>query len=91
VSRLEKLDSKIGFLSNNIHSIKHMHILSIIEELDITLRECYAREIIAYHELECPAPSIGKTNLCTCKDVADLIIGEVLGDEVGKFEPTTYL
>lgn len=84
VSRLIALDDKIGFLKDQTSLYKPLVCASIVEELDIVLRECYAREILAYHEVECQ--NDGYPYSCTCRDVADMIIGEILGDEIGEFK-----
>lgn len=83
VSRLLDLNDRSGFLRDQNASVKSIHCTQIVEELDTVLRECYAREILAYHEVECKADN--HFNYCTCQDVADMIIGEILGDEIGEF------
>jgi len=84
VSRLLDLNDKSAFLRDQNDSVKSIHCIQIIEELETVLRECYAREILAYHEVECQNDSYPYS--CTCRDVADMIIGEILGDEIGEFK-----
>lgn len=84
VSKLLDLNDKSAFLRDQNPSYKKVVCTTIVETLEKGLRECYAREILAYHEVECQ--NDGYPYSCTCRDVADMIIGEILGDEIGEFK-----
>lgn len=84
ISRLIDLDDRSSFFRDQNASVKAIHCIQIVEELETVLRECYAREVLAYHEVECKADNY--FNSCTCRDIADMIIGEILGDEIGEFK-----
>jgi len=84
VSKLLDLNDKSAFLRDQNPSYKKVVCTAIVETLEKGLRECYAREILAYHEVECQ--NDGYPYSCTCRDVADMIIGEILGDEIGEFK-----
>lgn len=84
VSKLLDLNDKSAFLRDQNPSYKKVVCTAIVETVEKGLRECYAREILAYHEVECQ--NDGYPYSCTCRDVADMIIGEILGDEIGEFK-----
>lgn len=84
VSNLLDLNDKSAFLRDQNSSYKKVVCTAIVETVEKGLRECYAREILAYHEVECKADNY--FNSCTCRDIADMIIGEILGDEIGEFK-----
>jgi len=83
VSSLLDLNDKSAFLRDQNLAYKKVVCTAIVETVEKKLRECYAREVLAYHEVECKADNYFTS--CTCRDIADMIIGELLGDEVGEY------
>ena len=83
VSSLLDLNDKSAFLRDQNLAYKKVVCTAIVETVEKGLRECYAREVLAYHEVECQKTEYPDS--CTCRDVADMIIGEILGDEIGEF------
>ena len=83
VSSLLDLNDKSAFLRDQNLAYKKVVCTAIVETVEKGLRECYAREVLAYHEVECQKTDYPYS--CTCRDVADMIIGEILGDEIGEF------
>ena len=51
------------------------HIIYGIEEV---MRECFSREILAWHDYECNKDVID----CTCKDLAGIVAGKILGEHI---------
>jgi hypothetical protein len=50
----------------------------LIEAIEYPMRECFSREITAWHDYECIKTGID----CTCKELASIVAGKVLGDEI---------
>ena len=78
LSRIKELDNKVGLLKDNSPEHKRQQYILIFESVERGLRECFAREIFAYHDTECV-----DTIICNCTDLANLIAGDIAGDELG--------
>jgi hypothetical protein len=50
----------------------------LIEVIESSMRECFSREITAWHDYECTKTGID----CTCRDLASIVAGRILGDEI---------
>jgi len=50
----------------------------LIEAIESSMRECFSREITAWHDYECTKTGIE----CNCKELASIVAGRVLGDEI---------
>lgn len=50
----------------------------LIESIEYSMRECFSREITAWHDYECTKTGID----CTCRDLASIVAGKILGDEI---------
>ena len=50
----------------------------LIEAIEESMRECFSREITAWHDFECDKTGID----CTCRDLASIVAGRELGDEI---------
>lgn len=78
VSRLVTLNEKIGFLApHQAQSLNRLFCVSIYEEIEKGLRECFAREIFSWHDIDC----LDTPESCNCTELANLIAGDLLGDE----------
>lgn len=76
ISRLEELDQRICYLKGVTKEHKHQQNILIFETVERGLRECFAREIFAYHDTEC----IDTIN-CNCMELANLIADDISGEE----------
>ena len=74
VSSLGELDKDIDFLKHK----SDIYNAVIYQHIEQKLRECFAREIYAYHDTECQN---SPADLCTCIDLANIIAPDITGEE----------
>lgn len=80
-----KLVSKVIYIikSKDIHRSHLEYVVEkdakyIVEGIEEIMRECFSREIIAWHDYECNKDVVD----CTCKDLAGIVAGKILGEHI---------
>ena len=57
-------------------SAPNLYYTEILEATERGLRECFAREIFAFHDAECL-----NQDTCNCTELANLVAGDIAGDQ----------